>query len=138
MLSLQALRNMYLIIVENLCKAQERNKNTYSKKLTSIQPNQLVTLKVNIWKILDPTYEGTYRVIQVKGNQVEIAHSGTVTPTKWAHITHLRPLLHADEIIDHLPTGDAFARKTKLALNPDKIPDLHWQRATQLNTPKTQ
>ena len=61
-----------------------------------------------------------------------------MTPTKWAHITHLKPLLCADEIIDHLPTGDAFARKTKLTLNPEKIPDLHWQRATQLNTSKTQ
>ena len=138
MLSLQVLRNMYLIVAENVRKARERNKNNYSKKPAPIQPNQLVTLKVHMQKTLDPTYEGTYRVIQVKGNQVEIARSGTVTPTKWAHITHLKPLLWADKIIEHLPTGDAFARKTKLALNPDKILDLHWQRATQLNTPKTQ
>ena len=137
-LSLQALRNMYLIIVENLRKARERSKNTYSKKPTPIQPNQLVNLKVHVRKTLDPRYEATYRVIQVKGNQAEIAHSGTVTPTKWAHITHLKPLLRADKVIEHLPTEDTFAQKTKLALNPDKIPDLHWQRATQLNTPKSQ
>ena len=135
-LFLQALCNMYLIVAENLRKARERNKNTYSKKPDPIQPNQLVTLKVHVRKTLDPRYEGTYRVIQVKGNQVEIARSGTVSPTKWAHVTHLKPLLHADEIIDHLPTGDAFACKTKLALNPDRIPDLHWQRAIHLNTPK--
>ena len=73
----------------------------------------------------------------MKGKQVEIALSGTVTPTRWAHITHLKPLLHGDEIIDHLPTEDAFARKTKLALHPEKIPDLQWQRTAQLNTPKT-
>ena len=137
-LSLQALRNMYLIVAENFRKARERNKNNSSKKPTPIQPNQLVTLKVHVRKTLDPRYEGTYRVIQVKGNQVEIARSGMVTPTKWSHITHLKPLLCADEIIEHLPTRDAFARKTKLALNLDKIPDLQWQRATQLNTPKTQ
>ena len=129
---------MYLIIAENVCKARERNKTTYSKKLTAIQPNQLVTLKVHVRKTLDPRYEGMYRVIQVKGNQVEIAHSGIVTPTKWAHATYLKPLLQEDEIIEHLPTLDAFARKMKLALNPDKIPDLHWQRATQLKTSKTQ
>ena len=136
-LSLQALRNMYLIVVENLCKVRERNKNVGTQKPTPVQPNQLVTLKVHVRKTLDPKYEGTYRVIQVKGNQVEIARSGTVTPTRWAHITHLKPLLCADEIIDDLPTEDAFARKTKLALHPDKIPDLLWQRTTQLNTPKT-
>ena len=37
----------------------------------------------------------------------------------------------------YLPKADAFARKTKLALNPDKIPDLGWQRATNFNTPTT-
>ena len=73
----------------------------------------------------------------MKANQVEIARNGTVTPTKWAHVTHLKPLLQADKVIGHLPKADAFARKTKLALNPDKIPDLEWQRATNLNTPTT-
>ena len=92
-LSLQALRNMYLIIAENLCKARERSATPYPKKPTPIQPNQLVTLKVHIRKTLDPRYEGTYRVISIKGNQVELARNGTVTPTKWAHISHLKPLL---------------------------------------------
>ena len=92
-LSLQTLRNMYLIIAENLRKARERSTTPYPRKSTPIQPNQLVTLKIHIQKILDPQYEGTYRVIRIKGNQVEFAHNGTVTPTKWAHISHLKPLL---------------------------------------------
>ena len=36
-LSLQALRNMYLIIAENLCKARERNITPYPKKFAPIQ-----------------------------------------------------------------------------------------------------
>ena len=60
---------------------------------TRIQPNQLVTLQVHIRKTLDPRYEGTYRVIQIKGNQAEFTCNGMVTPTKWAHISHLKPLL---------------------------------------------
>ena len=134
-LSLQALRNMYLVIAENLRKAW--NKSPTQHVTTTIQPNQLVTLKVQIRKTLGPRYEGTYRVVRIKGNQVEIACNGTVTPTKWAHVTHLKPLLHADEIIEHLPKTEAFARKTKLALNPNKIPDLQWKRETELNTPLT-
>ena len=126
---------MYLIIAENLRKARERSSTPYPKKPTPIQPNQLVTLKVHVRKTLDPRYEGTYRVIQIKGNQVELACNGTVTPTKWAHVSHLKPLLQADEIIEHLPKDSAFARKTKLALNPNGIPDLNWKRATELNTP---
>ena len=97
-----------------------------------------MTLKVHVRKALDPRYEGTYRVIQMKGNQVEIACNGMVTPTKWAHISHLKPLLYADDIIEHLPKEDAFAHKTKLALNPDKIPDLQWKREIELNTPTMQ
>ena len=134
-LSLQALRNMYLVIAENLRKARERSITPYPKKSIPIQLNQLVTLKVHIQKTLDPRYEGTYRVIRIKGNQVEIARDGTVAPTKWAHISHLKLLLRADDIIEHLPTDNTFARKTKLALNPDEIPDLRWERATELNTP---
>ena len=68
-LSLQALRNMYLIIAENLRKARERSITPYPKKLAPIQPNQLVTLKVHIWKALDPRYEGTYRVICIRGTK---------------------------------------------------------------------
>ena len=73
--------------------------------------------------------------MRLKGNQVELARNGTVTPTKWAYISHLKPLLRADEIIEHLPKESAFACKTKLALDPDKIPHLDWKRATELNTP---
>ena len=53
-LSLQALRNMYLVIAENLRKARERSITPYPKKPTPIQQNQLVTLKVHIRKTLDP------------------------------------------------------------------------------------
>ena len=92
-LSLQALRNMYLVIAENLQKAREKSNTITTKKTTPIQANQLVTLKVHVRKTLDPKYEGTYRVLRIKGNQVEIARNGTVTPTKWAHVSHLKPLL---------------------------------------------
>ena len=127
---------MYLLVAENLKKARERALPSHSPKMKAILPNQLVTLKVHIRKTLDPRYEGTYRVISVKGNQVEIAKSGTLLPTKWVHVSHLKPLLRADDIIDQLPTPDKFARKTKLALDPAKIPDLKWNRTDLLNTPK--
>ena len=135
-LSLEALKNMYLLVAENLKKARERALPLHSTKVKAILPNQLVTLKVHSRKALDPRYEGTYRVISVKGNQIEIAKNGTLLPTKWVHVSHLKPLLKADEIIDQLPSPQNFARKAKLALDPTKIPDLKWNRAEQLNTPK--
>ena len=43
-------------------------------------------------------------------------------------------MLLADNIIASLPDYSTFGRKTTLRLNPDKIPDLNWNIATQLNT----
>ena len=40
----------------------------------------------------------------------------------------------ADSIIAKLPNYDNFGRKTTLQLNPDNIPDLHWELATLANT----
>ena len=43
-------------------------------------------------------------------------------------------MLPADNIIASLPDYSTFGRKTTLRLNPDKIPDLNWNIAIQLNT----
>ena len=46
-------------------------------------------------------------------------------------------MLPADNVIASLPDYSAFGRKTTLRLNPDKIPDLNWNIAMQLNTTPT-
>ena len=43
-------------------------------------------------------------------------------------------MLPVDNVIASLPDYSAFGRKSALRLNPDKIPDLNWNIATQLNT----
>ena len=73
-LSLQALRNMYLVIAENLRKAREKGITATTKKTTPIQPNQLVTLKVHVRKVLDPRYEGTYQKIKLKSLVMVLLH----------------------------------------------------------------
>ena len=92
----------------------------------SIKPNQLVTLKVQFHKTLNPHYEGAYCVISTKGNQVEVAKEGSVAPTKWFHVSHVKLLFKSDQIIDTLPVYDTFGHKTKLAIHPDTVPDLNW------------
>ena len=46
-------------------------------------------------------------------------------------------MLPADNIITSLPDYSTFGRKITLRLNPDKILDLNWNIATQLNTTPT-
>ena len=58
-LSLEALKNMYLIVTENLRRAREAGKSMGPIK-GPITPNQLVTLKVQMRKALSPRYEGNY------------------------------------------------------------------------------
>ena len=113
---------MYLIVTENLRRA--RGTGPHKGPIKSIiTPNQLVTLKVHLHKTLAPQYEGNYHVVSVKGNQVELAKEGTVLPTKWYHVSHVKPLLQANEAINRLPAYDTFGRKGKLAIHPDNIPD---------------
>ena len=121
-LSLEALKNMYLVVTENLRCARGTGRQQGPVK-GPITPNQLVTLKVHLCKTLTPRYEGNYRVVAVKGNQVELAREGTVLPTKWYHVSHVKPLLQANEAISRLPAYDTFGRKGKLAIHPDNIPD---------------
>ena len=52
----------------------------------------------------------------------------------FVHVQDVKYILPADSIIAKLPKYDNFGRKTKLRLNPDNIPDLHWELATLANT----
>ena len=85
-LSLEALKNMYLIETENLRRVRGTGRQQGPVK-GPITPNQLVTLKVHLHKTLAPRYEGNYCVVAVKGNQVELAKEGTLLPTKWYHVS---------------------------------------------------
>ena len=108
-LSLEALKNMYLIVAENLRRVRETGWQQGPVK-GPIMPNQLVTLKVHLRKTLAPRYEGNYHVVAIKGNQVELAKEGMVLPTKWYHVSHLKPLLQANETINRLPAYNTFGK----------------------------
>ena len=81
----------------------------------------------------DPKFIGDYRVISLKGNQVEVqpAKGG---PTEMKHIKHVKYILPADKYIKKLPNYSMFGRKTMLRINPNHIPDLHWKLANTYHT----
>ena len=47
---------------------------------------------------------------------------------------HVKYLLPGDLYIKQIPDYSAFGRKTTLRLNPNKIPDLHWNLADSYHT----
>ena len=81
----------------------------------------------------DPKYVGDYRVVALKGNQVEV-RPAIGGPTEMKHIKHVKYVLPADKYIKQIPDYSAFGRKTTLRINPDNIPDLHWKLADTYHT----
>ena len=72
-------------------------------------------------------------MVAIKGNQVEVAPAEG-GKSQMVHITDVKYILPADNIIAKLPDYNIFGQKTKLRLNPQNILDLNWELATTANT----
>ena len=84
---------------------------------------------------LDPKYVGDYRVVALRGNQVEVRPS-IGGPTEIKHVKHVKYILLADQYIKQVPDYAAFGRKTTLRMNPDKIAGLCWNLSNTYHTTK--
>ena len=76
---------------------------------------------------------GDYRVVSLKGNQVEVQPANSRL-TEMKHVKHVKYILPANRYIKPLPDYSVFGRKTALRMNPDHIPDLHWNLANTYHT----
>ena len=103
---------------------------------TKLKEGDLVLIKDHTAKAFQPHYVGNYRVVSFKGNQVEV-HKTEGGNTTWVHLTDVKYILSIDSVIAKLPDYQSFGRKTKLRLNPDRVPDLHWSLSTTLNMTPT-
>ena len=129
-LSLEALKNMYQLVVTNLRYAREkRQPKTYVEP--KLKEGDLVLVKDHTAKPFQPRFKGNFRVITQKGNQVEVKplHGGETTKY---HVTDIKKILLADQAIAQLPDYNKLGRLTKLRLNPKDIPDLGWNLPTAL------
>ena len=96
----------------------------------------LLNLGKETAKAFQPFYVGNYRIVSFKGNQVEV-HKTEGGNTTWVHLADVKYILPVDKVIAKLPDYQSFGRKTKLRLNPDRIPNLHWSLSTTLYTTPT-
>ena len=100
---------------------------------TKLQPGDTVLIQNHVKGPFDPKYIGNYRVVSIKGHQVEIQPT-VGGPTEMKHIKHVKPIIPAKMYINQLPDYSKFGRKIKLRINPDQIPDLHWKLANMYHT----
>ena len=124
-LSLEAMKNMFEIAATNLKMAWEKGDPENNPLPTKLQPGDTVLVLNHTGGPLYPKYVGNYCVVALRGNQVEVGPS-VGGPTKMKHAKHVKYILPADWYIKQIPDYSAFGRKTTLRINPDKIPDLHW------------
>ena len=130
-LSLEALKNIYPLVVTNLMLAQEkRQPNVHLNP--KLKQGDLVLVKDHMAKAFQPRFKGNYRVVSQKGNQVEIRPVEGGETVKF-HITDVKKIILVEQAISQLPDYNKLGRLTKLRLNPKNIPDLDWQLASELN-----
>ena len=132
-ISLEAMKNLYEIMATNLKLAREKGDPQEQPTPTKLQPGDTVLIQNHVKGPYDPKYIGDYRVISLKGNQVEIQPM-VGGPTEMKHIKHVKYILPTDKYIDQLPDYSGFGRKTTLRINPDLIRDLHWKLANTYHT----
>ena len=124
------------MVAQNLKVAHTKITDNVNPVSTKLKEEDLVLIKDHTAKALQPCYVGNYRIFSFKVNQVEVckAEGGNTT---WVHLTDVKYILPVDNVITKLPDYQSFGRKTKLRLNLDRIPNLHWSLSTTLNTTAT-
>ena len=135
-LSMQVLKNIYEVVAQNLKIAHTKITDNVSPIPTKLKEGDLVFIKDHIAKAVQPHYVGNYRIVSFKENQVEVCKTKGENTT-WVHLTDVKYILPVDNVITKLPDYQSFGRKTKLRLNLDRIPNLHWNLSTTLNTMPT-
>ena len=94
-LSLEAMKNIFEIAATNLKIAQERGDPKDNLLPSKLQPGDTVLVQNHIKGPFDPQYIGDYRVVSLKGNQVEV-QPAIGGPTDMKHIKHIKYILPAD------------------------------------------
>ena len=133
---MQALKNIYEVVAQNLKIAWAKVMDDISRVPTKLKEGDLVLIKNHTAKAFQPHYVGNYRIVSFKGNQVQV-HKPEGGNTTWVHLTDIKYILPVDNVVAKLPDYQSFGRKTKLSSNLERIPNLHWNLSTTLNTTPT-
>ena len=135
-LSLQAMQNIYKMVTQNLKTARACLEKEATKFPMRVKMEDLIMLKRHDKKAFEPIYEGYYCVLKRRGNQVDI-RSVSGGQVKTVHIKDIKVVLPVDWVINEIPHYTNFGRKSKLDLDPNKIPDLNWILSTRIHTHTT-
>ena len=125
---LEALKNIYQVVAQQLLNSRERYMKKHHNQKPVESPVKLVDLILMVndtAKAFKPKYKkGTYRVVKVHGNQVDIRDfRGNIS---MVHITHVKKTTLTDEVADDYLQLCNEGRFTKKYVPRGYIPDLDW------------
>ena len=132
-ISLETMKNIYEVAATNLKLASEKRDPQEQPPPTKLQPGDTVLIQNHNKGPFDPKFIGDFRVVSLKGNQVEV-QPAVGGPTEMKHVKHVKYVLPTNAHIDKLPDYSRFGRKTTLRMNPDQILDLHWKLTNTYHT----
>ena len=101
-ISLEMMKNLYEIVATNLKLSREKGDPQGQPPPTRLQPGDTVLIQNHNKGSFDPKFIGDFRVVSLKGNQVEI-QPAVGGPTEMKHIKHIKYILLADKCINKLP-----------------------------------
>ena len=98
---MQALKNIYELVAQNLKLACAKITDNINPIPTKLKEGDLVLIKDHTAKAFQPHYVGNYRIVSFKGNQVEVQkpEGGNTT---WVHLTDVKYILPVDNVITKL------------------------------------
>ena len=122
-LSLEALTEIYHLVAENLKMAREKLDKNVKISQPKFTVGDLVLLRNHTGKPLEPRFKGCFRVLAIKGNQVQLK-SLQRGDTRWAHIKDVKCVLPAEAIIAQIPDFDGLGQPSTLNTHPNRQVDL--------------
>ena len=81
---MQALKNIYEVVAQNLKIAPAKVMDNISPVPTKLKEGDRVLIKDHTAKAFQPHYVGNYRIVSFKGNQVEVCKTKG-GDTTWVH-----------------------------------------------------
>ena len=90
-------------------------------------------LKRHNKKTCEPAYEGYFHVLKLRGNQVDVQPTSE-GQVKTVHMKDVKVILPVDWVLNEVLDYTNYGRKSKVDLDPNKIPELNWALSTWIHT----
>ena len=127
-LKMDTLRRLYMIVVNNICKAREKLPKK-EEEPHKFKVNDMVLVKDPDAAVFEPRYQPNFRVTAIFGNnRIEVQDErGHKSVRRSAHVKYIEPSEKVEKQLPNEEVVKSYGRTSKLLLAEKDIPDLHFE-----------